>query len=370
MRNRQSTQRIPPLGAAAITLAALGALVGCGNSAEATPPASVNTLASPSAARGATKPLYRVTALATLGGSYSSANAINDSGQVAGNSTTLGDRVGHAYIQIGGALRDLAAPGSDYGEADALNEAGHVVGISITAGDPCCLHGFLYGASASQDLGRQLIPRGINNKGQVVGTNQGAGTARRAFVLTGGVAQVLGTLGGSSSNGEAINDKGLIVGGSEVKGDAATHAFLFDGRSMRDLGTLGGSISYASAINGQGDVVGYSDLAKSTARHAFIYRDGRMRDLGSPPGSHSIATAVNDEGTVIGYFQLEKQHARRAFVYQGGVMSDLNDLLDSTSAGWVLMEARGINKAGQIVGTGTLNGVQKGFILTPVQTSP
>jgi len=353
----------------ALAAVALAILAGCGDSAEATPPAAAKAWAGASSAKSANTTIYSVTVLATLGGSFGSANAINDSGQVVGNSTTSGDRVGHAYLNIGGALRDLASPGSDYGEADAVNEKGQAIGISITGGDPCCLHGFVYREGALQDLGRRAMPHGINNQGQFVGSVEEAGSAKRAFVEVAGSIQILGTLGGSTGSAEAINDKGQIVGGSAVKGDTATHAFLFDGGSMRDLGTLGGNHSYATAVNGQGEAVGYSNLPGDTAQHAFLYRGGRMRDLGSLGGSHSLATAINEQGLVVGFSRLEKENVTHAFVYDGGVMSDLNDLLDSSGAGWALKEARGINKAGRIVGTGTLNGVQKAFMLSPVRST-
>lgn len=45
-------------------------------------------------------------------------------------------------------------------------------------------------------------------------------------------------------------------------------------------------------------------------------------------------------------------------------MFDLNALIDPNS-GWNLESARDINSAGQIVGTGTFNGMTRGFILNP-----
>jgi hypothetical protein len=45
-------------------------------------------------------------------------------------------------------------------------------------------------------------------------------------------------------------------------------------------------------------------------------------------------------------------------------MKDLNKLIPSGS-GWVLEQAFAINNAGQIVGTGTINGKEHGFLLTP-----
>jgi len=48
-------------------------------------------------------------------------------------------------------------------------------------------------------------------------------------------------------------------------------------------------------------------------------------------------------------------------------MLNLNDLIDSSS-GWQLYFAAGINAKGQIVGRGTLNGEEHGFLLTPKPT--
>jgi len=45
-------------------------------------------------------------------------------------------------------------------------------------------------------------------------------------------------------------------------------------------------------------------------------------------------------------------------------MNDLNNLIPAKS-GWVLEQAYGINNSGLIVGTGTLNGAEHGFLLTP-----
>ena len=58
--------------------------------------------------------------------------------------------------------------------------------------------------------------------------------------------------------------------------------------------------------------------------------------------------------------------ATHAFVTVNGVMTDLNSLLAPEDAAlWELKDARGINDAGQVVGTGTFNGQTRAFVLTP-----
>jgi uncharacterized membrane protein len=55
----------------------------------------------------------------------------------------------------------------------------------------------------------------------------------------------------------------------------------------------------------------------------------------------------------------------RPFIWtQRNGMQDLNTLI-SANSGWVLNSATGINFWGQIVGSGTLNGQSRGFLLTP-----
>lgn len=74
-----------------------------------------------------------------------------------------------------------------------------------------------------------------------------------------------------------------------------------------DLGTLGGSMSYAQAINNSGQITGASSLAGDPVDslgnpifHTFLYRNRQMVDLGTLGGDSSFGNAINDFGRVIG----------------------------------------------------------------------
>jgi len=89
---------------------------------------------------------------------------------------------------------------------------------------------------------------------------------------------------------------------------------------MIDLGTLGGTYSVANAINERGQVVGISGTAAGRF-HAFMWQDGVMTDLGTLGGPDSHASAINERGQVIGaaYNASAQEHA---FLWEDGVMTD------------------------------------------------
>lgn len=203
---------------------------------------------------------------------------------------------------------------------------------------------------------------GINSSGEVVGYGRVQTNAPpfHALLWSGGSVTDLGTLGGSNSVGQGINDAGQVVGGSLVAGNAGTHAFLWSGGTMTDLGTLSGSIfSYAEAINNAGQIVGWSNLTNSTGigpQYATEWNGDNIIDLGI-----GNAYAINDLGQVVG------SNNGRATLWSGGSAIDLNTDIAFGGAGWTLGSAFGINDRGQIVGVG-LNPLAESsaFLLTPV----
>jgi probable HAF family extracellular repeat protein len=123
--------------------------------------------------------------LGTLpGGNYSRASAVNDLGQIVGESGITPETfpiIKHAFLKTGvfAAMQDIGTLGGSFSFASAINNSSLVVGSSSTAGD-AAIHGFLYNYNTNTmyDV-NNLIPAGlgwelssatgINDAGQIVG---------------------------------------------------------------------------------------------------------------------------------------------------------------------------------------------------------
>jgi probable HAF family extracellular repeat protein len=293
----------------------------------------------------------------------SDVEGINNRGQVVGN----GAGGGFLWDSEQGILYDIGDLGGGMSWARAMNESGQVVGESLTSsGDT---HAFTWRpGGAILDLGTLGGPTSaavvVNSSGQVAGESRTASGENHPVLWEAtGTAQDLGTLGGTWSTSVAINDAGQVAGVSSIANDQQTHAFLWTAGSMRDLGTLGGDWSSSSAINASGQVVGQSNLVPFGPQHAVLWDEGGIHDLGTfggdSSGSGGFHRAISDEGEIVGAAEtaLGEMHA---FYWKAGIMHDLGALgVPSTTA-------FGINRAHQIFGdTVTSSGRQRGFFLDP-----
>jgi uncharacterized protein (TIGR03437 family) len=185
-----------------------------------------------------------------------------------------------------------------------------------------------------------------------------------------------------------INSSGTIVGASILQGAANISPVLWQNSTPQTLPLLPNyPNAIATSVNDSGVAAGiafnidFTLLADPNATsHAVLFTNGSVTDLGVLPGdANSMATGINNAGSVVGFsstapptFTLHlasllsppasKYHA---FLYSGGKMYNLNNQLVNGS-GWQLAYATQINNAGQIVGTGLINGAQHAFLLTPV----
>lgn len=315
---------------------------------------------------------YEVIDLGTLTGSATdrtSAAALNDLGQVTGSAYTAANRAQHAFFYSGGVLTDMGNlrpgdPGAYFSYGTDINNAGQVVGRADS--------GPVKFASFFADVGTPMADittlggvgfvsaNGINDAGQVAGTVRNPFPSNAAvWSATGGVTD-LGNLGGSAY-GLDINNAGQVTGAT------SGHAFLTGpgGAGMADLGTLGGSFSEGTAVNASGQVTGRSNTLGDGPTHAFFYTSsGGMADLGTLGGSYSEGLGLNDSGFVVGRAMTAGDAEQHAFVsgVNGVGLFDLNWFV-SLDAGRFLTEAVGINRYGQIVAN---DNAGHAFLLSPV----
>ena len=226
-------------------------------------------------------------------------------------------------------LSVIPLEGTNPGYASGINDQGEIVG-SVTLLNDLSSYAFVYKNGLTTDLPAlssaigPMAAKCINNRGDIVGF--GGIEPEHAFLYSHGLIQDLGTLGGSNSEANAINDLGEIVGSSEITSNVEIHAFLYLQGQMTDLGTLSAVHSYPSnsvnapfiprivseayAINNWGMIVGIA-LTANGATHAFVYNDGKMTDLNDlvklthtngPPGFLELsgANGINDSGQIVG----------------------------------------------------------------------
>lgn len=271
---------------------------------------------------------------------------------------------------VAGTVGNVAATWSDAG-ISAINSLGpYSSGMAINnrgeIGGSWGNDGYFYSAGAVQTVGtlgrpwEQSTVVALNDVGQAAGSSHyGLGESRSGFVFSGGVMQLIPTLGGFYSYGAAINNAGVAVGTSAINsgsyGSPTRHAIIFQGGVMQDLGTFGGLSSEAQDINDAGQVVGWADTvldARDGQAHAFLYEHGTMTDLGFIGGHRASAGSINSAGMIVGKSEWSDAQPKdyHAFLYTDHQMVDLNSLVDLPS-GWRLISAGDINDAGQILAT-------------------
>jgi probable HAF family extracellular repeat protein len=165
----------------------------------------------------------------------------------------------------------------------------------------------------------------------------------------------LGTLGGTFGFPVGLNNRGQVIGQSNLAGDQNSDAFLWDGEKLIDMSTngLGGNFigGHANAINDAGWVAG----AAAFPNHPFdaaLWRNGVVTDLGVLPGDcASEALVLNSKGQVAGGSFSCDGIAEHAFLWEDGTMYDLTALIPRDS-GAQMVEPNAINDRGEIATVG------------------
>ena len=271
---------------------------------------------------------------------------------------------GGTQAQARWVITDLGTLGGKRSLAVAIDERGQIVGNSTTANGS--QHAFLWEDGDMRDLGtlggRKSAARAINGRGQIVGASDTRSGREHAFLWQNGKMRDLGTLGGQRSDAGAINDKGQVIGWAETKAKGASgsplvHAFLWQNGKMRDLGTLGGQRSEALAINEHGQVVGRCDssspstgMEKGWKGRACLWQAGKVINLDPGPLGGGVermsrAIAINERGEAAVNIDMHDGYTD-AFLWRKGGSTRLHSLENGE-----LFWTNALNEQGQVVGT-------------------
>jgi probable HAF family extracellular repeat protein len=248
-----------------------------------------------------------------LGGSPSTAVALNANGQVVGNSRNAAGGGGGFSWTAGGGMVDL---GNFF--PVALNDNGLVAGAIGSHAGAWSSAGLVDLGTLPGDFTSQAMF--VSANGELVGTSTG-GPVPHVFAWTAGGGMVdIGNLGGAVITPVAVNASGQIVGYGTTAGSAAMHAFSWTpGGTIQDLGTLGSSDTRAVDVNASGVVVGHANLTNDAGVHAFAWTaSGGMVDLGTLGGTVSLPLDMNDNGRVAGWSALAGNAATHAAVWNLG----------------------------------------------------
>jgi probable HAF family extracellular repeat protein len=336
-----------------------------------------------------------MTDLGSLHGYGSGIFELNGAGVGAGNSETgkldplTGTPEIHAVISQHGRLIDLGTLGGHESWANSINDRGQLAGwASNKIPDPYAFHftpypsatqlrATLWQGGKPRNLGTLGGPDSVggfvNQRGQVAGVSFTNFTENPAtgvptmdpFLWQHGVMKDLGTLGGTFGFTNWINNRGEVVGGSDLSGDQTFHPFLWNGRRLADLGTLGGDNGAANWVSDSGMVAGAADVPGSQAHHGFLWKNGAMRDL-PPTGAAPCSNAyvVNARGQAVGNDTDCQGNSLAAVLWDHGAAYDLNTLIGRFPVH--LAEAFYINGRGEIACLGTLpNGNLRVALLVP-----
>ena len=295
---------------------------------------------------------WTIVSLGSLGPRGSIALTLNNRGDVGGYSAAVPpgatDWYHHAFLWQNGNLLDLGAQlgspaGYTFTQVSAINDRG----TAVVTGYPGV---FTWRDGSWTDL--HIVQGGandINNKDVVVGSYR-VGFGGHAYQYRDGVLLDLGTLGGTFSVANAINDKGVTVGLSWIANDAGTRGFIYDNGPMTPIGTFGGASSTAVDINSHGTIIGNAQDAAGVWQPYILDKAG-MRMLPNVPAGSTLH-AINDRGVIIGTYTNANNQGTTSFVWEDGVMTPLETIREVQAAGWRSLFVMDINDRGWITGWG------------------
>lgn len=321
---------------------------------------------------------WEIHQLGTLGGTDSFAHDVNDAGQVVGNALTEPRDLippdppitllrGFISAPNGGPITEILAPGFFFGTAAAINNAGQVVGDTTIGRSFQVAYFTDPGGGNVQVTLAEANARDINNVGQtlwdpyhdffrtVIGPNE------QPDLLGHDLIEV--TLPGDPQDPNrqsvALNDAGQVA----VNARGVAYRWSSYEGTIPIAPDADGS--GATGMNQAGQIVGV--LSQDGVNQAFITgrHDTSVKLLGKP-GDGNQPTGVNDRGQIVGTRPVGSEvHGYVTAPFNVRRAIDLDTLDEVTRDGWSALRPVAINIHGQIAGTGTIDGNNRAFLLSP-----
>jgi probable HAF family extracellular repeat protein len=324
--------------------------------------------------------LFSLTNLGTLGGRFSQAFDINNSGKIVGWANDTAGNRRPALWQIAnngqqGNWVDLGTPNAVSGQAQGINNRGQIVGFVDNQAQRSAI---LWNGTSSTNLGNLgasfAAGYAINDFGAATGVSRDAsGTDFNPFLWTANAG--MSNLRRSPSNFDFawdINNRSQVAGYSTIGND--NKPTVWQGNQATILADLGGGFGNAQGINDFGFVVGFTgnSTTNPSARVATLWslsEPNKPINLGSlAGGSRSTALRINNLNQVVGWSR-DAADQTQATLWQNNRIFNLNNLVVNRQ-GWNLTFAWGINDNGSIVGYGDFQGNNpRAFLLAPLDTS-
>jgi hypothetical protein len=184
----------------------------------------------------------------------------------------------------------------------------------------------------------------------------GNGGQTQGFIWQSGVARPLGTLGGTQSYGEFINDLEQVSGHSEtsttpdpVTGCPPFDPFIWQDGKMTDInpGNFGGAIGGTNFLSNRGQAVGFGYTTDEVSADPFLWQKGRLTNLSTVGSLGGIGSAinVNDYAHVVGIDYTPDASLLYAVLWREGTFTNLGTL-----SGYDCSYPFRINNRDQIVG--------------------
>jgi probable HAF family extracellular repeat protein len=349
---------------------------------------------------GRQRDLSSLPPLGTFSGSNTYVNWINQWGLSAGFATRIdsvsGTSVDNAVIWTpDGTIFDLVGKSNAESHAVWVNDLGEVSGwMASSTADPCSFgtgfaetKGFIWQFGTLRLLGSlggtDSYGEFINDLGQVSGHAQTSDTTNTdsgcppfdPFIWQDGIIKDInpGNFGGAQGGTNFLSNGGYAVGFGTAPGEIISFSFRWhDGKliELDSIGNLGGALSTATNVNDRGHVVGFDAPADNAGVHAVLWRDETFTDLSTlSEDDCSEPFRINNNDQIVGVSFSCETGASHAFIWERGEMLDLDTLIPSaagiqlTSANWITDD--GLIAAQGVLSAGSDMGATREVLLIP-----